>query len=426
MNKNFRRYIIFWLSQSISQLGSSMTGFALILWIFGLNGSAMTVSLLTFFWYVPNIILSLFSGAVVDRFSKKKLMLITDSISAVCSVAVLALNATGGLEVWHIYLVNFVIGAMNAFQAPASSVATGQLVPKERIAQVSGMNSFASNLNTVVSPVLAAALFAFGGLRLILAVDLASFVFAFFVLAVLIKIPESRAYDGKRQSIFSGCAEGFRFLRQNEGIFMIIATLAALNFFSALTYENILSPMILSRSGGSSAALGIVNAATGIGGILGGIIVAGGRFSKDNIKMIYVSAGLSFLLGDILMGLGRNTLIWAVAGLAACLPIPFINAGQNVILYKNVPENMQGRVFAVRNSLQFFTIPVGILLGGFLADYVFEPFMQAESGAAEIFRRIVGGGAGSGMALMFLCTGTLGSIFSFTLYHQKDIQKFRQ
>lgn len=426
MNKNFRRYIIFWLSQSISQLGSSMTGFALILWMFGLNGSAMTVSLLTFFWYVPNIILSLFSGAVVDRFSKKKLMLITDSVSAVCSVAVFALNAAGGLEIWHIYFVNFVIGAMNAFQAPASSVATGQLVPKERLAQVSGMNSFASNLNTVVSPVIAAALFAFGGLRLILAVDLASFVFAFFVLAVLIKIPESRAYDGKRQSIFSGCAEGFRFLRQNEGIFMIIATLAALNFFSALTYENILSPMILSRSGGSSAALGIVNAATGIGGILGGIIVAGGRFSKDNIKMIYVSAGLSFLLGDILMGLGRNTLIWAVAGLAACLPIPFINAGQNVILYKNVPENMQGRVFAVRNSLQFFTIPVGILLGGFLADYVFEPFMQAESGAAEIFRRIVGGGAGSGMALMFLCTGTLGSIFSFVLYHQKDIQKFRQ
>ena len=106
MNKNFRKYIIFWLSQSISQLGSSMTGFALILWIFGLNSSAMTVSLLTFFWYVPNIILSLFSGAVVDRLSKKKLMLITDSVSAVCSVAVLILNATGGLEIWHIYLVN--------------------------------------------------------------------------------------------------------------------------------------------------------------------------------------------------------------------------------------------------------------------------------------------------------------------------------
>ena len=114
MNKNFRKYIIFWLSQSISQLGSSMTSFALILWIFGLNGSAMTVSLLTFFWYVPNIVFGFFSGAVVDRFSKKRIMLITDSISAVCSVAVLVLNALGGLEIWHIYLVNFVIGAMNA------------------------------------------------------------------------------------------------------------------------------------------------------------------------------------------------------------------------------------------------------------------------------------------------------------------------
>ena len=260
---------------------------------------------------------------------------------------------------------------------------------------------------------------------MILAVDLASFVFAFFVLAVLIKIPESCVADGKGQSIFSDCAEGFRFLRRNDGIFMIIVTLAVLNFFSALTYENILSPMILSRSGGNSAVLGIVNAATGIGGILGGIIVAGGRFSKDNIKMIYVSAGLSFLLGDILMGLGRNAVLWAVAGVAASLPIPFINAGQNVILYQNVPEEMQGRVFAVRNSLQFFTIPVGILLGGFWADYVFEPFMRTKSGAAEVFRCIVGGGAGSGMALMFLCTGTLGSIFSFVLYHKKSIQEFK-
>lgn len=83
---------------------------------------------------------------------------------------------------------------------------------------------------------------------------------------------------------------------------------------------------------------------------------------------------------------------------------------------------MQGRIFAVRNALQFSTIPFGILLGGFLADYVFEPFMATENAFAGILRIIVGGGAGSGMAVMFLCTGILGALFSIISYQQKDIR----
>ena len=140
MNNNFKRYIIFWLSQALSQLGSSMTGFALILWAYTQNSSAMTVSLMSFFNYMPYIIVSLFAGTFVDNHSKKKIMLISDSIAAVCSVAILVLSAGSMLQIWNIYLVNFIIGFMNAFQGPASSVAIGKIVPEDKMAQVSGMN----------------------------------------------------------------------------------------------------------------------------------------------------------------------------------------------------------------------------------------------------------------------------------------------
>ena len=183
--------------------------------------------------------------------------------------------------------------------------------------------------------------------------------------------------------------------------------------------------MILSRSGNDSMALGIVNAAMGIGGIVGGIIVATGKIKKSNIKMIYVSAMLSFLLGDVMMGMGRNVLFWSFAAVAASLPIPFINAGQNVILYQTVPENIQGRIFSVRNALQFSTIPLGILLGGFLADYVFEPFMLSGNYVSMALHSLVGSGAGSGMAVMFLCTGILGSLFSLISYNLKDIKSLK-
>ena len=422
MNNNFKKYIIFWLSQALSQLGSSMTSFALILWVYTQNGSAMTVSLMSFFNYVPYIIVSLFAGTFVDTHSKKKIMLVSDSIAAVCSVAIFVLSMAGTLQIWNIYLVNFIIGFMNAFQGPASSVALGKIVPKDKLAQVSGMNSFSGNLVAVMSPVLAASLFAMGGLQLILAIDLLSFIFAFLVLLFVLRIPEDISPQARKKSVFAGCAEGFRYLKVNRAIFMIIITMALLNFFSRLTYENILSPMILSRSGNNSVALGVVNAVMGIGGIIGGVIVSTGKVKADSAKMIYISAMLSFLLGDVMMGAGRNVIVWALAGFAASFPIPFINAGQSVILYKCVPQEIQGRIFAVRNAIQFSTIPVGILLGGFLADYVFEPFMMTENFAARSLQAIVGTGAGSGMAVMFLCTGVLGALFSLVSYQQKDIR----
>lgn len=424
MDNNFKKYIIFWFSQMVSQLGSAMTGFALILWVYTINQSALTVSLMSFCNYVPYIIVSLFAGTFVDRHSKKMIMLVSDSIAAGCSVFVLAMWLLNGLQIWHIYLVNCVIGFMNAFQSPASSVAIGRIVPKDKLANVSGMNSFSGNLVMVLTPVLASFLFAFRGLELLLLIDLCSFVVAFLVLLLVIRIPETEEERGKKKSVLEGCREGYGFLLKNRGILIIVVTMALLNFFSRLTYENILSPMVLSRSGNNSMALGMVNAVMGIGGIVGGVIVSAGKLSKNSIKMIYVSAALSFLLGDLLMGIGRNAVWWSVAGLFASLPIPFINAGQNVILYRMVPDEMQGRVFAVRNAIQYSTIPAGILLGGFLADYVFEPFMAGESTVAAVLQKIVGEGAGSGMAVMFLCTGLLGFLFSVISYRQKEIQSF--
>lgn len=418
MDNNFKKYIVFWLSQSVSQLGSAMTSFALVLWVYTVNHSALTVSLLSFCNYVPYIIVSLFAGTFVDRHSKKKIMLVADSIAAICSCFIFVMWIYGGLQIWHIYMVNSVIGFMNAFQSPASSVAIGKIVPKDKIANVSGMNSFSGNLVTVLTPVIASFLFAISGLKAILMIDLGSFVIAFLVLLLLIRIPEDEIKDGKQDSVFSGCKEGYQFLVNNKVIFTIVITMALINFLSRLTYENILSPMILSRSGDDSLSLGIVSAVMGIGGIIGGIIVSAGKISKNNIKMIYFSAALSFLLGDLLMGAGRNVVLWSIAGIAASLPIPFINAGQNVILYSTVPEEMQGRIFAVRNAIQFSTIPVGILLGGFLADYVFEPFMQRENVVAAALHMVVGEGAGSGMAVMFLCTGILGSMFSIICYRK--------
>ena len=420
--KNFRRYIILWLSQCISQLGSSMTSFALVLWAYGQSHSALSVSLMSFCDYVPYILVSMFVGAFIDVHRKKVIMLVADTVAAVGSLSVLLLFVTGHLSVWNIYIINIVMGVTTAFQQPASAVAVGRLVPKDKISNVSGMNSFSSNLIIVFKPMLAAALFAVGGLPIILLIDLVSFAIAFCILLFFIPIPE-QIEKKQHKSLFAGTAEGFRFLKTEKGILYIMITMALINFFSRLTYENILSPMILARSGNDSMALGIVNACMGIGGIVGGIIVSFKKESRYKASAIYVCAALSFLFGDLTMAVGRNVIGWSFAAIAASIPIPFIMANQNAILYKKVPEEVQGRVFAVRNAIQYSTIPVGILLGGFLADYVFEPFMRSESGSARMMEKLVGIGAGSGMAVMFLCTGICGFIVSIASCFHREIRK---
>lgn len=420
--ENFKKYIVLWLSQSVSQLGSSMTSFALVLWAYEQSRSALSVSLLSFCNYVPYILVSMFVGAFVDRHRKKAIMLVADSIAAAGSVTVLLLLAAGHLSVWNIYIINAVIGVTTAFQQPASSVAVGKLVPKDKISNVSGMNSFSHNLIVVFSPMLAAALFAAGGLSLILLVDLMSFLFAFCVLLFFIRIPD-QFVTKEHKSPFAGTKEGFLFLKEEKGIFYIMLTMALINFFSRLTYENILSPMILARSGENSLTLGTVNACMGIGGIVGGIIVSLKKESRHKASTIYISASLSFLFGDLLMAAGRNGFWWSIAAIAASVPIPFIMADQNAILYKKVPEEMQGRVFAVRNAVQYSTIPVGILLGGYLADYVFEPFMRVETEFTALLGKLVGNGSGSGMAVMFLCTGICGFTVSILSCFNREIRK---
>ncbi|MDW2797660.1 hypothetical protein RZO55_08750 [Clostridium boliviensis] len=187
-------------------------------------------------------------------------------------------------------------------------------------------------------------------------------------------------------------------------------------------YKNILSPMILARSGGDTGTFGLVNSMLGAGGIAGGIAVAAGKRTKNPRKMIYISAGISFLLGDLLMGAGRNVFAWSAAGIFASFPIPFVMAGQSILLYRIVPENIQGRIFAIRNGIQNSTIPIGLLLGGYLADSVFEPFMVSHHAAAVFLQSIVGRGPGSGMAVMFLCTGMLGALSSMLGYRNRSVR----
>ena len=366
--------------------------------------------------------MSIFIGKFIDKYSKKNIIVITDTISALCTLVVVILMFTNRLTINHKYIINVILGIMEGIQSPASAVAIGILVPKHKYGKIGGLISITENLNTVLFPMLATAIMGFAGIEGILLFDIASFLFAILILIFFIDIPDVPV-EKKKEEMFSGFKEGFSYLKTHKGILYIIIAMALLNFLSRLSYENILSPMILARSNDSEFALGVVTSLIGLGGILGGLLVATVKLPKNKVKMLFYSAAVSFFLGDLLMAFGQNIYFWGLAAMAASLPIPFTFSAQLVLIYKNVRTDIQGRVFAVRNAMNYIAIMLGILLGGAISEYIFDPFIRGSSGLAYFLRLLVGDTKGSGMALMFICTGIIGLFSCLLLLNNKHIKK---
>ncbi|MGN0608856.1 MAG: MFS transporter [Oscillospiraceae bacterium] len=399
-------FFILWLTQSLSALGSAMTNFALVIWLYGESGSALTTAMLTVCSYTPYVVMSIFAGAISDKFSKKAVMLVCDSFAAVCTLAVLFLLKTGELRVWHLYIINALNGLMNTVQQPASDVAVTLLTPEKYYQKTSGMMSFSNSLTTILTPVLAAAAMAFAGIESVIAFDLITFAAAFLSLLFLIKIPEAEKNTERSDGILEAAKSGISYLKTNKGILWLILFLAAINFIASI-YQAALPAMILSLPQGGQTALGIVNSCVGIASLAGSVIATAAPAPKSRVKVICNCLLFSMSTENFLLAFGKSPLVWCIGAVLGWLFIPLMGANLDVILRTRIPADMQGRVYSARNTLQFFTIPFGYFLGGLLVDKVFEPFMAnvPQNGAMAF---LFGTGKGSGAAFLFFVIGIAG------------------
>lgn len=421
-----RDFLILWSSQAVSTLGTAMTNYALIVWVYGQKGTASSITLLSVCAFVPSILFCFIAGTIADRWDKKRIMLAADFFAAVGTVTVFVLYNTASLQIWHLYLINFLLSFMNAFQSPASYVATSLLVPKKHYVRVSGLQAFSGSVITILAPAFGSTLLAFGGLEIVLLFDLASFAVAFLILLFFIKIPNIKhSTDEAKESFVKSCTAGIRFLKEHSALLRIILFFAFINFIAKMGSYGMLPALILGRTANNQIALGIVESAVGIGTLVGSIIVTVIKSAKSRTRVIFLACGISFLLGDVGQSLTHSLPFWIVAAFTSNVPMAFLNANLTATMRTNVPIKMQGRVFSARDTIQYSTIPIGLFLGGVLADYVFEPFMAASSSVQEMLSILFGTGKGSGIAIIFFVVGIIGFITSLLclknpLYRELD------
>ena len=278
--------------------------------------------------------------------------------------------------------------------------------------RASGLNGLSESLARVAAPALAGLLLPLAGLQIVLAIDLVTFGIAFTTL-VLAHIPRLQSAAGKeavKRDWRSEMRTGFEFLWRRPGLIGLTLVFTAINLFAGLTYYSILSAMILARSGQNATTLGIVEAALGIGGLVGGLVISAWGGPKKRVRGLLLAGCISFLLGDGSFAFGRTLPAWIVAGFLSTFFIPMIVSPNQSIWQSKTPPELQGRVFSLRGMVQPATIPLGYLLAGPLADKFFEPGMSAGGALAPLFGWITGVGPGAGMGLMFACTAIGGAL----------------
>ncbi len=411
-----RSFGVLWLGQMFSLLGTQISGFGLTVWAYEKTGSATVLSMVAFFLVTPMLIVSPVAGALVDRWNRKFMLMISDLAAGVASGCLLILLSADKLEIWHLYAASAFIGTFQAFQWPAYSAAITMLVPKEQYGRANGLISMAETGTDIIAPILAAGLLGLIGLEGILAFDLITLALAISSL-LTIQVPQPEASQiglENRGSLWQESLFGFRYILKRPGLLGLQSIFLLGNFFSSICYI-LFNPMVLARTGNNELVLGTVNSIGALGGLVGGALMSAWGGTRRKIHGVLSGWGISGLFGA-LAGVGRTPLVWTVSRFLGTLTVPFINASNQSIWQAKVAADLQGRVFSIRRLIAWVSMPLATLVAGPLADNIMEPAMAEGGSLANTFGWLVGVGPGAGMALIIVFASLASSMVGFCGY----------
>ncbi len=416
-----KKFVIIWLGQLFSLVGSGMTRFVLALWLWEQTGEATALVLVGVFSGVASLIASTFAGPLVDRWSRKKIIIVADLMVGVTTVILLILAYTNQLEAWHIYLMAAFSGLFGSFHVLSFMASITLIIPKEHYTRANSLLTVADYGSAIGAPILAGLLIGSIGIGGVMLVDVATFLFAVGSIALITIPPTLQDVDQDDETGWRTITFGFRYIFERPSLRNLLIILFTFSMAESFSYS-LISPMILARTGGDEVALGIVLSVLGVGGVVGGIIVTVWGGFRRKIDGVLIGLILTGVLGDALMGIGRGLPVWLVAAIGLELFIPLVGSSNHSLWQIKIPPAIQGRVFAARRILSSFGEPVAALASGLLVDRILEPAMMRGGIFAPIFGNVVGVGPGAGMGLIFVICGLICAAAAFWGYLMPSVR----
>lgn len=396
-----RNFLLIWFGQLVSGVGSRLTAFALGVWVLQTTGSTTRFAMVFVAMAVPSLLISPIAGALVDRWDRRRTMIVCEAISAGTMLALAGLLASGHLAMWHVYCAVGITALSNAFLQPAYAASIPLLASPDQLTRVNGLVQTGFAIAQVGGPLLAGILVSSISLQGVLIVDALTFLTGLLAL-VWARIPRPRrTVDDGEQGLWHEAATGFAYVRERRGLFGLLVVFGLSNFMFGIASIAI-TPLILSLA--DPALLGMQMAIGGVGLLIGGLAMSTwGGPSRRVVGML----GFSMLAGVFLAahGLRPSFALVVVAGFLFFLSVPIINASNATLWQSKVPADLQGRCFAIQRVLSESAMPVAFCLAGPLAEHVFEPLMAVDGPLAGSVGLLIGTGPGRGLGLMFIVLG---------------------
>jgi predicted MFS family arabinose efflux permease len=415
-----RDFLLIWVGQLVSGVGSRLTSFALGIWVYQTTGSTTRFALIFVAMAVPALLISPIAGALVDRWDRRRTMIVCDAVSALTMFALALLYATDTLALWHVYAGVGISAMANAFLQPAYAASIPLLASQEQLTRVNGLVQTGFAIAQVGGPLLAGVLVSTISMQGVLIVD--ALTFAIGVVALLFaRVPRPARSEDAEQGLWQEAATGFRYVRDRGGLLGLLLVFGATNFLFGIASIAI-TPLVLSVANNDERLLGLQMSIGCSGLLVGGLIMSlwGGPRSR-----IHCMLGFSLLAGLFLAihGLAPSFVLVTAAGFALFLTMPFTNSANAALWQSKVPADLQGRCFAIQRVLSEAAMPLGYCLAGPLAEFAFEPLLAHGGALAGSVGAVIGTGPGRGLGLMFIVLGVLMMLVAAGAYAVRAIRR---
>lgn len=365
-------FFTIWGGQALSLMGSGVARFALIWWLTEETGSATVLATTTLFAMLPQIVLGPLAGTLVDRWSRRRVMIVADGVIALVSLWLAWLFWSGSIAIWHVYAIMLARELGGIFHWPAMQASTALMVPKEHLARVAGVNQAMFGVLSIVGPALGALLLSLLPMHSIMGIDVATAALAVVPLLFVAvpQPPRTALADGARPSMLGELREGIRYLFGWRGLVLIIAM--AMLFKIALTPAFSLLPLLVKDHFGRGAAdLAGLEMALGVGTILGGLLLGVWGGFKRRIATTMMGITLVGLMVLVLGVLSPELFPAAIAVLFLLgASIALTDGPLFAVLQGSIAPELQGRVFMLFGSLVTVTSPIGLLIAGPVTDAI--------------------------------------------------------
>ncbi len=419
-----KRFVVVWIGQVISLVGSSMTTFALGIWVYSRVHAALPFALILLIGNVPQILLAPVAGLVADRVSRRRVVVFADAGNAAVILVTAIVLRSNSFMIGYAYLVALGLAIFSTFQEIAYISFVTDLVSEQELDSTNGLLQIGQALELLLAPIIAGTLFLLIGFANIVLIDFITYFFAFFTLIGARALP--RTSDGTADESHSWLAnmfQGWSYLRHNRGLFNLLWYFAGVSFL--LNFANVLvGPMVLSFS--SSVVLGSIQTASGFGLLLGGIALSSRKIRMRRVPLV-LNCVIVTGIGLILTGLRAEPLTIGVGLFVAMVSTAMASGVSQTIFQAVAPPSLLGRVLAIRSAISRSVVPLAFLIAGILADRIFEPLLRNTGVLTHtLIGDFIGTGPGRGTALLVLLSGIAMVVISIIAFAIPSIRNLNE